>query len=646
MSIFWIDYETRSRVDIRVVGAHRYAKHPSTEVMCMAYAVDEGEVKLWLPGQPQPEEMVQAIEEGWEIHAHNAQFERLITQHCMSRYGWTPVAFEQWRCTAAKAAHANQPRSLDGVTARLLPQELHKDKEGHKIMLKLSKPNRKGEFIYPEDEESIELYQRLYAYCKQDVRVERAIDARLPRWPDSEIKVWQLNEKINDRGVPIDRPLCEGAVKILNDTLGNLADKINLLTGGVITAGTQVQRIKKFVNERGVNTDSLDALNIQEILSGEVSEEVRDVLQLRQSVSGAAAKKYQTALDMTLPEDPYAYGMFMYYGAATGRFAGRGLQVQNFKHGADKSGVFRGCVVAQDIELLKFMFGPDLITTLGKNVRGCIRAPKGYVLVRCDSSQVECRICHWLAGNEKKLAMFRHKVDPYIELAKKVYKKDVKKGDQERQVCKHAELGLQFGQGAKRFKAQVYEQTEGGIRLTEQFSKYVVDMYREDNPAITKFWGDLDEAVVRAVTRSEQVRVGKLILGCIGESSNRYLVVRLPTGRHLFYPQPEIIKEQRGYKFLYSGPNGPRTEWGGGLLTNNCTQATARDTLVFYMQSAADRGLDIIMQVHDEIIVLAKEEEAERVEAELVDCFKQRLPWMGDDLPLDQEAKTWVHYSG
>lgn len=646
MSIFWIDYETRSRADIRVVGAHRYAKHPSTEVMCMAYAVDEGEVKLWLPGQPQPEEMVQAIEEGWEIHAHNAQFERLITEHCMSRCGWRPVAFEQWRCTAAKAAHANQPRSLDGVTARLLPQELHKDKEGHKIMLKLSKPNRKGEFIYPEDEESIELYQRLYAYCKQDVRVERAIDARLPRWPDSEIKVWQLNEKINDRGVPIDRSLCEGAARLLEEKLAETSHNLGAATGGKITSGGQVQRIKEYLNKRGVNVDSLNAANVETLLnSGDIlPPEVEEVLLLRQMTAGAAAKKYQSALD-SVCEDDRIRGMFMYYGASmTGRFAGTRTQIHNMKKGADSTDCFRGIIASGDKGLADLLYGSSLVQELGKNVRNIVCAPPGYLLLREDSSQIECRVLHWLAGNEKMLQVFQEGADPYIAFATKVFKKEIRRGDPERAIGKAAVLGLGFGMGAARFAEQVWGQAR--IRIQAKFAKYVVDTYRSENKLVCQLWHNLEQAAYEVVTQSPGTirRVGKLVLGCIGEGATRFLVMTLPSGRQLFYSQPAFIQEGRGRRFQYLSSRSLRCEWFGGVGVENGVQATSRDTLVHYMHNCERAGLKIVAHVHDEIMVLARKEKAEESHKLLAACFADKPAW-ANDLPTASDGKIDRRYN-
>ena len=192
MTSIFIDFETRSRVDLRASGVTRYARDESTNVLCMAYAIDDGPVCIWKRGQQLDYNLYTALcrihsttcKGDVFFHAHNAGFERAIWQHIMvDRFDWPEIPLEQWRCTAAKAAYANHPRSLDGASSRLLPPEYHKDGEGRKVMLKTCKPNSKGEWV--EDEKILE---KLYDYCKQDVEVERKLDevlpdCRIPRGP-------------------------------------------------------------------------------------------------------------------------------------------------------------------------------------------------------------------------------------------------------------------------------------------------------------------------------------------------------------------------------------------------------------------------------------------------------------------------------
>ena len=141
--LYHIDYETKSTANLKLVGVYRYAEHPTTDILCMAYAKDDDAVQLWTPHLPWPEELNEHIRQGHPIYAHNAQFERLITKNiAVPRYGCAPVALEQWFCTAAMAAAMAVPRSLEGV-GEALDLEIKKDMEGSRHMLKMTKP-RKG----------------------------------------------------------------------------------------------------------------------------------------------------------------------------------------------------------------------------------------------------------------------------------------------------------------------------------------------------------------------------------------------------------------------------------------------------------------------------------------------------------------------
>ncbi len=630
----FIDFETRSRVDLRVSGVNRYARDPSTEVLCMAYAIEDGLVGLWKPGDMHPTMLLYAVAIGSLLHAHNAGFERAIWQHIMvERYDWPPIPLEHWRCTAAKAAYANHPRSLDGASSRLLPEEYHKDGEGWKVMLKTCKPDSKGEWV--EDDATL---QRLYTYCQQDVEVERKLDEVLPDWPDSEVEVWQLNERINDRGVPIDRELCEGAAYILDTTLSGLADRISEMTKGEITTGNQVLRIRKFVAERGVSMTCLDKDAVAGALEGELPEDVRDVLQLRQLTAGAAAKKFISVLGIA-EEDDRARGMFMYYSAATGRFGSGKTQFHNMKKGGDRGTSFRDTVISKDMDLVGLMYGNAMVSVLGRNVRSLVCVPEGHKLLRIDASQIECRILHWLAGDEKMLDMFRAKEDPYIKFACKIFNKAmIGKDDHERAVGKAAVLGLGFGMGAVRFVGQVKEQA--GVEIIERFARRVVKLYRAENALVTQLWNKYEAAAKTCVETGQTTRVGKIIF----HMENEYLKVTLPSGRQLFYYKPAFRKGQRGPRFEYLGPTGIRHKWAGGLLVENIVQAIARDILVHAMLIMQDRQVPIVMHVHDEAMA--------QVRLHFVDGTKERMmaamtksPKWAAGLPLAAELKVAERYA-
>lgn len=688
----WIDFETRSRADLKAMGSYKYANHWSTEIRCMAWAIGDEDPNLWLPGDPFPERLAKAIAAGYLVHAHNAQFERNLWDAKREAMGWPAVKFTQWRCTAAKAAYFNHPRHLAGGVEMLLPNIEGKDMEGNALMCKMCMPIKialtkcvcdvpcectcgcacepvctcepdrlykdgscrctgktgcrckctagckcKHEWI--DDNDSV---LRLGLYCMQDVVVERELDRVLPHWPEAEVKVWLMNERINERGAPMDRRLCEGATEVLNGKLESLSASIEKLTNGEITSGNQCQRIKKLVIGEGVDLVSLDAATVAAVLETRIPPIVRDILQLRQITSGAAAKKFQAALDC-MDDDDRARNLFLYYGAsATGRFASLKVQLQNMKKGSDKTGVFCDAIgktsPEEVVELAELLYGDTVITELGKNVRSLICARDGYTLLRCDSSQIECRVLQWLCGNQKMLRMFGAGEDPYIDMAQKVFNKLVTKAMQERQIGKVAVLGLGFGMGAKRFKEQVYEMT--GIVLTEKFAMHVVQVYRKANPKVPAYWKNLEAAAKSCLARRQPTKIGLITFYARG----KYLVIRLPSGRELFYYEAKFTGEGRGQRFEFRSPRGHRSEWAGGLLCENIVQAAARCTLVSYMAEAETRGLKVVSHIHDELMVECPEDEVEEQGEILTECFAI-LPDWAKGLPTASELTIGRRYA-
>lgn len=630
----------------------------------MAWALDFGPVYIWSRGQEFPEELEEAIQRGYEFHAWNAQFERYMWMNCLGpQLGWPQMHLDRWRCTAAKSRHANHPGALGNAAALLLPDQPGKDADGNRIMRLTCMPqkwtqkelkdkaSKFGVGVFNEYDPGLKWVEDpitmglVEGYCIQDVETERTLDHLLPEWPEEEIKVWQLNEQINDRGVPFDRGLCVAANDILGQNLAESSEKISTLTDGAITTGDQIKRIKIFVNERGVNVDSLAADIIDWLLEGrspyEITDEVRDILQMRQITAGSAAKKYKAAVAVISPDDR-ARGQFLYYGGLTGRFASLKVQIHNMKHGSDTTDTFRDAVVSRDLDLMHLLYGDGIITQLGKNVRSIVCAPEGHTLVRCDSSQIECRVLHWLAGGQKKLDLFAAGKDPYCDFASSVYNVPItKEHKKQRSLGKASELGLGFGMGPTRFQASAGS-SPYYVDITEKFATYVVQLWRKENPWVPVFWNNLGKAAKACVTRGTPVRVGRLVFRMDGD----YLTVTLPSGRRLFYYQPWFVGEGRGERFRYTSNRGVRDEWAGGLLCENIVQAVARDTLVHYLQLAMEKyGIDIVAHIHDELMAQCRLEDAKRVEREMLECFATPLPWM-KGLPCAAEATVWRKYAG
>lgn len=146
--LIW-DIETRSASNLRNEGAWCYAAHPSTEVLCVGYAIDDGEVEIWQPGQPVPACFLDAGRDPdqWRLIAHHAEFERAVLERVLvPRHGFPDIPLEAQHCTMALALANGYPADLDKL-ARALELEYLKDRDGVRLMREMSRPRkaRKGE---------------------------------------------------------------------------------------------------------------------------------------------------------------------------------------------------------------------------------------------------------------------------------------------------------------------------------------------------------------------------------------------------------------------------------------------------------------------------------------------------------------------
>jgi DNA polymerase bacteriophage-type len=232
------DFETRGVLNLKKVGAWRYAHHPDTAVLCCAFSVDNEPVKLWVPGDPIPPEFIEAASDSeWIVSAFNDAFERLIETHIMApRFGWPEISIERHRCLQASALSLALPASLDKV-AEALRLSQQKDSAGKLNMMALSRPRKpkKGEapaIYWHEDPDRLE---RLYAYCKQDVETERALYDRVGFLPPAEQAVWELDAIINYHGIFIDEELAASAIKIDEAAHASIDAELTEITGGEVT---------------------------------------------------------------------------------------------------------------------------------------------------------------------------------------------------------------------------------------------------------------------------------------------------------------------------------------------------------------------------------------------------------------------------
>ena len=264
----WLDYETRSCVDLRVVGPYEYAIHPTTEIICMAWAVGKDPVRLCLPGDPWPEELFKVRTFG----AHNANFECLITRYVAHpRHGFPIIPIERFNCSMARCLAVGLPASLSKVAdAKALANR--KDAAGQRLMLLMNKPRRARRDEDPNGgpywHENPEQLQRLYAYCKQDVEVERELDGVIPELSKFERQVWLVDHKINfENGFGIDRKLATNAYKIAQQAGPEIDAEIAELTGGEVTSINQRDRLLKWAQAQGYTGKSLTRDAIERFLA-------------------------------------------------------------------------------------------------------------------------------------------------------------------------------------------------------------------------------------------------------------------------------------------------------------------------------------------------------------------------------------------
>ena len=629
MTKLFIDFETRSALDIKKVGAWKYAADPSTEIMCMAAHMmidDDTEFSQLFT----PEDFAAGIPailennlEGRMVIAHNAHFEYAIWNLILHRrHGW-PALWDpkHWSCTLSRAAMCNLPISLDACGAALGISS-KKDLTGRSAMLKLSRPISVDPLGFPTYREDEELKNVMYAYCKRDVEAEMEIDARLPELPENERKIWELDLIINRRGVKADVLTAARAVGMADSFTKALNEKLIKLTGGAVEKASRVAAIKKYLASKGVVTESLDKAAVSKLLSDpSVSEEVKEVIKIRQQVGKSSTAKYQTILEYAGDKDQRMRGMLQYHAAGTGRWGGRGPQPQNFPKGLG----FESEKVVMDINRLRDWefsqcYGDKAMDALSAALRGVLMAGEGKVLVAADYSAIEARVLMWLAADHFALSKYRTGVNLYVDMAKFIYnndKIDKKSHPLEYAVGKAAVLGCGYGMGKDKFYGTCQS---WGIQIEPSTAEAAVQAYRKKYKKVVEFWYAAEKAARAAVRTPGTIHsCGGGDLGA-GEKApailwgmdkrREFLVCKLPSGRHLRYFRPSLRsietpygeKEEIHYWCAGLGGKLEENKTYGGSLVENIVQGTARDIMANGMLRAEEAGFPVVLTVHDELV--------------------------------------------
>jgi DNA polymerase len=642
MKKLFLDFETRSRCDLKTKGVYNYAQDASTDVLCMSYAFDDDDVVTWRPEQPFPDAVRQHT---GRIYAHNAAFERLIFWYVLQ----INFKLEQFVCTAAQARANCLPGSLEDV-GRAISSSMRKDHRGSQLIRLLSIPRADGSF-----NDSPELMQEMVDYCEQDVRAMRAVSQAMRPLSDEELADYHVNERINDRGVKLDKPLAQAAIRYAAAEMDEIQTLVHDLTDGVITS-VRSPRMREWVLDRvgeeakklmwNGEKYSIDKTVRANLLAMEDNDEippaVADVIQCADDLWASSVAKFNRLAQLADEEDGRVRGAFVFAGgSATGRASSYGAQVHNFTRkcaaepDAVRHAMVRGHVVVP-------RFGRRVTDVLKGMLRPALIPAPGNVLIGADWAAIEARVNPWLSDNKAgyaKLRLFESGQDVYKFNAGATFNikpEDVTKD--QRQIGKVQELACGFAGGVGAFAAmgRAY-----GISLPESEARRMVDGWRRANSWAVPYWSLLEEAYTRALrNKGREFKAGRVTYLYDG----RHLWYALPSGRVLCYPFAKFEGENITYVKAAWKPAADAKEWPRarlwkGLACENITQATANDLLRHSLRQLSD----VVLHIHDEIVLEVPESQQESAANKLKEVMCTPPDW-AEGLPLDAEVDVMTRY--
>jgi len=652
-----IDFETRSQADIWKVGAWEYSTHPSTRILCISYAIEDEEPKLLPFNSWDFRELIRLAKDPNVIFcAHNAFFEQAIWGNILyARFNLPYLPPERWECTASRSLAYALPAALEKAADALgLPQR--KDKKGAQVMRSMCSPRRpevkKGEdpngIYWNEDSEDFKI---LYEYCKQDVRTERELDKRVPPLSAQERKVWIYDQYMNMRGVKVDRDSAKKVVEFSYRKRNELNARLESLTDGAVTAGTETQGLVNYLNNNGCSIENMQKATVKKAIdSGVLSGKNLEILKIRTQTSKTSLAKFEAML-LATQKDGVLRDLLKYHGAFTGRWAGQLVQTQNLikpLKGLDTDEAI------EDLHKLSYeeYFNKynNFMGTLSSCVRGMFIPGEGKVMHIADYSAIEACTLMWAAGEDLGLSEFRATFagtaeDIYVQMAQRIYNNPSltkEKNPAERNLGKQAILGCGYGMGAVRFTETC---ASYGINIDQPTAQKIVNLYRNTYPEVIKFWYAMEKAAIDAMQHPNTVFKCKMFAYYF-DNSYKVLMLCLPSGRIIYYQSPDLCEGKFGNTNIrYWTVDSVTKKWGQtqtyyGKLVENAIQAVARDLMVFAFPKLEENGYQILFHTHDEIVTqssLAKTNE------EMVNLMIE-LPAWAKGLPLNAEAQTIKRY--
>ena len=629
-----IDLETYSSVDLGKSGVYKYAESEDFEILLFAYSIDDGEVKVvdLASGEIIPEEILVALsDESIEKWAFNANFERV----CLSRFLGKRLKPQGWYCTMIWSAYLGLPLSLEKV-GEVLKLDKQKMNEGKALIRYFSTPCKptktNGMRIRNLSHHDLEKWSTFKEYNQRDVETEMAIKKKLSAFPmsHSEWENYWIDQNINDRGILIDEVLVDSAIKFDGILREENMDRAIELTG--LENPNSPLQLKEWLNKKGLEIDSLAKKDVESALKN-TEGDIKEVLELRQELSKSSVRKYD-AMKNVKGKDNRARGLIQFYGAnRTGRYSGRLIQVQNLRRNNLKDlDLARSLVKNRDYETMEILYESpsDILSQL---IRTAFIAKEGTRFIISDFSAIEARVLAWLAGEQWVLDAFENGEDIYCRTASRMFGVPVEKhgvNGHLRQKGKIATLACGYQGALGALKAM------GGIEmgLSEDELQSIVDSWREANPNIVSLWWDIDSVVKRVVKTRTKEKYKSLVISY----EKGILFIELPSKRRLAYPKAKIGTNRFGgesivYEGIVVGNKWDKIESYGGKFVENIVQAIARDILAEAMMRLEKKGFNIVMHIHDEVVI-----ESDSSSIEEINQIMSLVPSWAPGLILDADG--------
>jgi DNA polymerase len=642
MTNLLIDIETYSNIDLSKCGVYKYVEDPSFEILLFAYKLnDQPAVCVDLTKYDLPYGIYQLLHDPKVLKiAHNAAFERA----CLAKfYGEQNPAY--WHCTMIHAMELGLPAGLENI-GTVLKLSAKKNENGKTLINYFSKPCKptktNGNRTRNLPDHSPEKWEQFTDYCIQDVITEYELYSRLQKFPlpETEQKLWQLDQKINDRGVEIETDLVNNAIKLSNQISDILLENAKQLTG--LENPNSVAQLKKWLELQGIEVEGLDKNNVTKILNKTEIENVIKVLEIRQQLSKSSIKKYES-MASCVNSDNHARGLFQFYGAArTGRWAGRRIQLQNMpqNHMSDLDEC-RTMLLNGDFSGLKNKHD-NIPGVLSQLIRTAIIPADGHKFLVSDFSAIEARVLAWLADETWRLDVFKTHGKIYEAAAARMFDVPIESINKEhplRQKGKISELALGYGGGV----GALLRMGALEMGLKEEELQPLVDIWRKANKKIVKLWYDMSDAAFKTVQTKGVTRVRSNIEFSYDKG---ILFLKLPSGRKLAYVKPHVIINKKGYNelcFMAQEMGGwVSTKIWSGQWVENLVQGCSRDLLAEAMLRINEAGIDIVGHVHDEVICEVLESKMWTIDK--LNVIMRVVPEWAKDLPLNADGFECRYY--